>query len=362
MNFIARPLDLVIIGRSILSSYGNPTAGLYRGLINELAQRGHRTTFLEPFDPVMNAHRDMLRSPYCEVWTYADTDQLIDNYYAAIKSADIVMLGNGVPDADRIAEWIANTARGVTVYYDTNLARTRQALEEDRGDNDCLSCRTVSNFHLFLSTTGGPALEQLAYKHGIDRARPLYASIDPYSYYRTDAEKTYDLGFIGNHHAGREELLNRYLLAPARITPNRRFALAGDGYSVDYDWPPNLVRLEHLPEANHVDFYNRQRCTLFLCREDRRQLGFTPSRRLLAAAACGVPVLSDHWNGLEDFFELDREIFRVDEDHDVLDVLYHTDGAQLRRVGQAGRERVLRDHTTEVRTRQLLDYWEEVMD
>ena len=175
MKLETKPLDLVIIGRSILSSVGNPTAELYRGLINELAQRGHRTTFLEFHAPGQKYVRDMLKSPYCEVWTYSSTDQLINEYSYAIQSADVVLMGSMVNDTDRIAEWIAEEARGITIYYDTNLSATIDHLQ-CRQDNSafCLSADNLRHFNLFLSTTGGPFLENLAKTYGIETARPLY--------------------------------------------------------------------------------------------------------------------------------------------------------------------------------------------
>lgn len=363
MKFGSQPLDLVIIGRSVLSSFENPTADIYRGLINQLAQHGHRTTFLErefrgPKQPV----RDMLRSPYCEVWTYADAETLIDQYTPVIQAADIVLLGSGVEDAENIAVWIAAEARGLTVYYDTDLAKTIDNLQQAEIAGDCLSCRTIGNFNLFLSTTGGPALEKLARENELPFARPLYESVDPYTFYRTDADISYDLGFIGNYKADRAHLLEDTLLAPAQFTPNRQFSLAGGGYEITPDWPTNLTYLEYLPQTNLVDFYNRQRCSLVLSREDRRTMGFTPTRRLLAAAACGVPVLTDHWDGLDHFLEPHREVFCVSDRESVLDVLYGTDEAQRQRLGAEARKRILEQHTISHRANQLLGYLAEVRD
>jgi len=351
-----------MIGKSILSSIRYPQADLYRGLVGELAQRGHRTVFLECERPDEKWQRDMLRTPYCDVWTYATTDSLLDEYTPAIEAADIVILGSAVPEAHRIAAWIADKARGVKVYYDTDLARTLASLSNNNSDKECVSCSTVPIFDLYLSTTGGSALDQLMQEYGCRFAKPLYESIDPYFFYRTDVHKQYDLGFIGNFKPERDQHLEELLLQPARHTPNRRFVLAGDHYPPDVDWPDNLTYLEHLPETNHVDFYNRQHCSLVLAREDRRALGFTPSKRLLAAAACGVPILTHHWEGIEQFFEPQREVFLVEDCHQVLDVLYQSNEIDRRRVGDFARERVLAQHTTAHRTDQLLSFWHEIAD
>ncbi|THH41172.1 CgeB family protein [Neolewinella litorea] len=362
MNLSEQTLDLVIIGRSILSSHVNPTAQLYRGLINELSHYGHRTTYLEPLDRQARAPRDMFKSPYCEVWSYESIEVLLREYLPAIASADLVMLGSGVPGADRIAQWIANEARGIKLYYDTDLSRTLNSLDANSTCPLCLSPASVTAFNMYLSTTGGPALQRLCADYAVRNVRPLYESIDPFAFYRMDIEKTYDLGFIGTYKAERSTLLDDLLLKPAAMTPNRRFALAGEGYPADIVVPDNLTYLEHLPETNRVDFYNRQSCTLIIGQSNRRRFGYTPTVQLLAAAACGVPILSDAWTGLDEFFEHNRDIFCVHDHHEVLDVLYGTDEATKRKVGANARERVLSTHTTAQRARQLLAYWEEIAD
>ena len=361
MKFGAQPLDLVIIGRSILSSEANPTAGLYRGLINELAHRGHRTIYLEYHEPGKKYVRDMLKSPYCEVWTYGSTDQLFEEYSYAIQSADVVLMGSMVQDTNRVAEWIAEEARGVTVYYDTNLSATIDHLHCQQDNSAfCLTADNLRHFNLFLSTTGGPFLENLAKRYDLGFARPLYESVDPYSFYRTDTDKSYELGFIGTYKSDRKTLLEATLLGPARTTPNRKFTLAGSGYD-EAELPRNVTYLEHLPGTNLVDFYNRQHCSLVLSRADRRRMGYTPTRRLLAAAACGVPVLSDAWDGIDYFFEPHRELFCVDNEQDVLDVLYGQDETVRNKIGSAARQRVMAQHTVGHRAEELLEYLDEVV-
>jgi spore maturation protein CgeB len=78
--------------------------------------------------------------------------------------------------------------------------------------------------------------------------------------------------------------------------------------------------------------------------------GWSPSVRLFEAAACGVPVVSDRWDGLDMFFGPDREIVVAD---DATDVLAALDRSELRTVGAAARRRVLAEHTAEHRAAQL---------
>lgn len=361
MNAKRHTLDFVFIGKSILSSFNNPQADLYRGLVGALAHLGHRTVFLEQENPNQRKQRDMLRSPYCEVWTYDETASLFNEYEAAIEVADVVLLGNGVANSSSIAQWIAAKAKGAKVYYDTDLARTFKSLDEDLGFDDCLAAEDIALFDLFLSTTGGNALKRISDEFNCPLAHPLYESIDPYFYYRTDVLKQYDLGFIGNFKQDRDQQLKELLLEPAVRTPNRNFVLAGADYPTDASWPANLRRVEHLPETNHVSFYNRQHCTLVLARPDRAKLGYTPSKRLLAAAACGVPIFSDNWDGLTEFFEPNREIFVITDCHSVLDGLYQSSDFERNQLGNRARERVLAEHTTRQRTKELLAFCRMVM-
>lgn len=362
MNQPTRTLDFVFIGKSILSSFNNPQAELYRALVGELAHHGHRTIFLEQDDSVNRKQRDMLRSPYCEVWTYDDVDALLVEYVETLHAADVVLLGNGVEESSRIANWIAAEARCVKIYYDTDLARTFGHLDGICQRTDCLDAEDISIFDLFLSTTGGAALDRVCQEYDCSNVQPLYESIDPYFYYRTDAHKQYDLGFIGNFKDDRDQQLDELLIQPALRTPNRAFVLAGADYPDNFNWPGNLKYLEHLPEASHVSFYNRQCCTLVLARPDRAKLGFTPSKRLLAAAACGVPILTDEWKGLDSFFEPRRDVFVVDDCHTVLESLYHVSDIDRARMGDRARERVLADHTTRRRAEQFLEYCYAIMD
>ena len=54
-----RGCDIVILGLSITSSWGNGHATTYRGLVRELARRGHDVLFLERDVPWYADNRDL---------------------------------------------------------------------------------------------------------------------------------------------------------------------------------------------------------------------------------------------------------------------------------------------------------------
>ena len=64
-------------------------------------------------------------------------------------------------------------------------------------------------------------------------------------------------------------------------------------------------------------------------------------------------MLTDRWAGLEDFFEPGRELLVANGAEDALAALDLGD-AELAAIGQAARERTLRDHTSDRRAGELL--------
>ncbi|HEX4352826.1 MAG TPA: glycosyltransferase, partial [Polyangiales bacterium] len=130
-------------------------------------------------------------------------------------------------------------------------------------------------------------------------------------------------------------------------------------YPEDIDWPSNVMRVAHLPPSEHRAFYNRQRFTLNVTRAQMRELGFSPSVRLFEAAACGVPIISDDWAGIDSFFERGREILIAETSQDVLRYLRELSEDERKQIGLRARSRVLSKHTAKQRARELLAYFEE---
>ena len=83
------------------------------------------------------------------------------------------------------------------------------------------------------------------------------------------------------------------------------------------------------------------------------RMGYCPSGRLFEAAACGTPVVSDWWPGLESFFTPGQELL-IARSSAELESFLHADPATLKSIGVRARERTLDCHTAEVRARRFL--------
>ena len=122
------------------------------------------------------------------------------------------------------------------------------------------------------------------------------------------SKQTWDLGFVGRHSHDCLPVLERLLLEPARRWNEGRFLVVGSRYPRSLRWPGNVKRVTQISPQKRRAFYNSQRFTLDLMPPDTLGLGYSPSARLFEAAACGTPVITEFWPGLEAFFTPDEEI------------------------------------------------------
>lgn len=351
-------MEIVILGLSITSSWGNGHATTYRGLVRELVERGHRVTFLERDVPWYASNRDLANPPYGETHLYSSQDELRDRFGGTVAKADLVIIGSYVPDGIAVGTWSAKTVSGVLAFYDIDTPITLARLH--RGACDYLTPELIPRYDLYLSFAGGPVLKQLERQYGSPMARPFYCSVDPSLYFPEESERNVDLGYMGTYSPDRQPPLEKLLLNPARQWRKGAFEVAGPQYPDTIEWPSNVHRVEHLPPAKHRTFYNQQRFTLNITRADMVQTGFSPSVRLFEAAACATPVISDWWVGLDAFFEPGTEILLSGSAGETLEHLCRLPPEKARRIGERAREKVLRFHTAAHRALELERYVGEV--
>lgn len=352
------PLTWVFIGLSVTSSWGNGHATTYRSLLSALRRRGHRITFLERSAPWYRDNADMPAPPFCETIIYESLDELMHTYASLIDGADACVLGSYVPDGAAVAEFVTRTCRGVTAFYDIDTPVTVRALAE--GTCAYLSRAAIPEFDVYLSFTGGPTLLNLCRDHGARRAEPLYCSVDPALYYPSPQDTRWTLGYLGTYSDDRQPVVERLLCDAARQLPEQRFIVAGPQYPPSIQWPENVERVAHISPQAHREFYCAQRATLNVTRQDMVQAGYSPSVRLFEAAACGVPIISDVWPGIESFFVPGEEILLANEATDVLHHISTLARDPLSAVGQRARKRVLREHTAAHRAAALESLVQEI--
>lgn len=348
-------MRLVVFGLAVSSSWGNGHATLWRGLIGALAGQGHEVVFLERDAPWYRDTRDLDALPEgAELVLYPDWPSVLPRARVEAARADAVMVTSFCPDGPAASRLAWDEARGLTAFYDMDTGVTLRRLEAGEVV-DYLPPEGLGGFDLVLSYTGGRALEALRARLGARRVAPLYGHVDPAAHRPGRPSEAFrgDLSYLGTYAADRQAALDALFLGAARRQPGMRFVLGGSGYPQDFAWTDNVFFVRHLPPADHPAFFASSRLTLNVTREAMAAMGFCPSGRLFEAAACGVPVLSDAWDGLDAFFEPGEEILTAATTEEAVAALEMTD-AELARIARAARERTLAQHSSGARAAELV--------
>jgi spore maturation protein CgeB len=350
-------MRITVIGLSLTSAWGNGHASTYRSLLKALHARGHEIAFLERDVAWYRDNRDLADPEYARVELYDQPAELGDRLADDIQQADLVIVGSYVPDGPQVIDLVLKSATGVRAFYDIDTPVTLGKLEA--GEPTYIEPDQIPKFDVYLSFTGGPSLRCLEGTYGARRARALYCSVDPEAYAPDPQPPQWDLGYLGTYSGDRAAGLELRLLEPARRWQAGRFVVAGAQFPERTCWPENVEHIHHVPPSEHRPFFGSQRFTLNLTRKAMVDAGYSPSVRLFEAAACGVPMISDHWPGLEEFFTPGEDILVSRSADETLDYLTKLSDDVRHSLAAKARARVLAGHTAVRRAEELEDYTQE---
>lgn len=346
-------MKLVVFGLSVTSSWGNGHATLWRGLCRALHRRGHRVLFFERDQPFYADSRDLAEQPGLEVVLYREWEDARKRAAHELADADASIVTSFCADAREASELTLSSRASVRAFYDLDTPVTLSTLEQER-QVFYLPETGLSEFDLVLSYTGGRALSELRRKLGARRVVPLYGSVDPELHVRAEPRARFEaaLSYLGTYSADRQSALLELFIRPSQSLERQSFIIAGAQYPSDFPWRSNIRFAGHLPPADHSSFFASSVATLNVTRAPMAAFGYCPSPRLFEASACGAPVITDVWEGIEYFLEPGAEALLARDRHDVIDAL-GLPREELRRIGRRARERVLAEHTATHRAVEL---------
>lgn len=348
-------MRIVIFGLTVSSTWGNGHAALWRGLLKALLADGHHVTFFERDEPFYAQNRDLFSLPAGgELMLYSDWPTALTCARPALAGADVAMVTSYCPDGIAATDLILDSPVRVRSFYDMDTPVTLAKLEAGESV-PYIGPHKLAGFDVVFSYTGGCAIGELCSRLDAARVVPLYGWADPDQYHPVQGLPQYQglLSYIGTYAEDRQRGLEDLLIEPARRRPADRFVIAGAQYPTRFPWTDNIFFVRHLPPSEHCAFYCSSRLTLNVTRAAMARMGWCPSGRLFEAAACGTPVLSDRWEGLDSFFTEGEEILTADGTEQAMAALDRSP-EDLRMIGQRARERVLSEHTARHRARQML--------
>lgn len=346
-------MKLVIFGLTISSSWGNGHATIWRGLCHAMIRRGYDITFFERDVPYYASHRDLREMPGMEIVLYPEWNEVKSLAEKKLKDADLGMVTSYCPDAIQAGELVLNSSCNLKVFYDLDTPVTLKNLAAGQ-PVAYVGERGFQDYDLVLSYTGGIALEELKTKLKARNTAPLYGSADPETHKSVPAVDKFrcDLSYLGTYALDRQEALVKYFIQPAAMLPRKRFIIGGSQYPEVFPWRDNIWYLAHIAPPEHPAFYSSSHFTLNITRGAMAEMGYCPSGRLFEAASCGVPIISDSWVGLDNFFTPGSEIITVQSSDDVINALGMAED-ERQKIILAARERVLTEHTPQQRLTEL---------
>jgi spore maturation protein CgeB len=347
-------VKIAFYGSSLLSSYWNGAATYYRGILSNLARHGYDITFYEPDAFDRQQHRDIDAPDYARSVVYPATDEGLRSVLAEAGNADIVVKANGVGVFDReLLEGIIthSNAQALRIFWDVDAAAT---LDEMRADASHPVLKALPDLDMVLTYGGGPPVINAYEGFGAARCVPVYNALDPTTHHPVPADPRFacDLAFLGNRLPDREARVEEFFLKPAAALPDRQFLIGGNGWECK-QMPANVRHRGHVYTAEHNAFNCTPKAVLNVARDSMAAIGFSPATRVFEAAGAAACLITDAWEGIEQFLTPDEEVLVARDGQDVADHLAALTPERARAIGQAALARVSAEHTYALRASQV---------
>jgi len=348
-------MKIAFFGPSLVSAYWNGACTYYRGIVRALDARGHRVAFYEPDAFDRQAHRDIDDPDWARVVVYEPRDeQAVRQVVAGAAEVDVIVKASGVGVYDQVLEEAVAELEGpdVRVFWDVDAPATLATMEVDTGNP---LRELVGRYDLVLTYGGGqPVVDRYA-ALGARACVPVYNALDPETHHPEPPrpDLACDLAFLGNRLPDREARVEEFFFRAVEALPQRSFLLGGNGWDDRVEGMVNLRHLGHVPPGDHNALNRSALAVLNVSRESMAANGWSPATRVFEAAGAGACLISDAWEGIEDFLAPDEEVLVARDGAEVAELLGDLDPERARQIGEAALERVLAEHTYRRRAEQV---------
>jgi spore maturation protein CgeB len=347
-------MKIAFYGSSLLSSYWNGAATYYRGLLRDLAGRGYDISFYEPDAFDRQQHRDMDPPDWARVVVYPATIGAAREVLEEAAAADIVVKASGVGVFDdELLDGIVAQSRpdAIRIFWDVDAAAT---LAEIGTEPDHAIRRALPALDMVLTYGGGAPVVDAYRRLGAAHCIPIYNALDPTTHFPVPPDNRFiaDLAFLGNRLPDREARVEDFFLDAATRLPDRRLLIGGNGWETK-SLPPNVRHIGHVYTREHNAFNSTPLAVLNIARDNMAELGFSPATRVFEAAGAAACLITDAWEGIEQFLTPDKEVLVARDGKDVAEHIRMLTPARAQAIGRAARRRVLAEHSYALRGAQL---------
>lgn len=344
-------MRIFVFGSSIVSSYWNGAATYYRGCYKYLARLGHEITFAEPDAYGRQEHRDAEDVSFVESIVYQPGSG-VDAMLRRATLADVVIKHSGLGVNDELLEKrvLECSPHAIVCFWDVDAPATVARMQENPDDP---MRHAIPQYDAVFTYGGGPEIRNAYLKLGARAYYSIYNGLDPDTHHPVarDSKLNCDVAFIGNRLPDRERRVEDLFLKAAELAPDKQFLLGGEGWG-DKQMPRNVCWIGHVPTHMHNAVNCSAGMVMNINRSSMAAYGYAPPTRVFEVAGAGACMMCDEWPGIDEFFEVGREILVIDSPEEVVAALASHDEQSRRRIGGAFHNRALRDHTYAIRAKQ----------
>jgi spore maturation protein CgeB len=347
-------MRIAFFGSSLVSAYWNGAATYYRGIIRALHARGHRITFYEPDAYGRQEHRDMADPSWAAVVVYPATEDGVERAIEQARGADLIVKASGVGVFDALLEAAVlelKNSSNLVVFWDVDAPATLDRVSGNAADP---FGALIPRYDAIFTYGGGDPVIDAYRAQGARECIPVYNALDPETHFPVHPDPRFegDLGFLGNRLPDRESRVEEFFLKPASLLPGRTFLLGGAGWG-DKPRSANVRYIDHVYTRDHNAFNCSVLTALNISRDSMAQYGFSPATRVFEAAGAGACLITDAWEGIEQFLEPGREVLVARNGEEVAEHLEYLTPGRAAEIGRAACRRILAEHTYAHRAAQV---------
>ena len=240
------------------------------------------------------------------------------------------------------------------VYYDGDMPTILPKYTVDRGFrfNYYEGNVDLSEYDAFFSNSKGviPDLEEM----GAKDVHALYWAVDPMLFTPVDIEKDIDISFFGYDSKFREEWMEKMITNPSKKMLDTNFSIGGKNFGIALG---NAKLIGDISYSAFRAFCCKSKINLNITRWSHTNVYASSTSRPFELAAFGACIVSQPYNGIEEWFEIGKELFVVNSEDEAIEMYRWLldDKEEREKVGGKARERVLTEHTFQHRAKELVD-------
>ncbi len=237
-------------------------------------------------------------------------------------------------------------------YYDGDMPTILPKYATDRGFKfNYYDGANLSEYDAFFTNSKG-VISDLT-EMGAKNIHSLYYAVDPVLFTPVKIKKDIDVSFFGYGSEFREEWMKKMITNPSKKMQGVNFSLGGGNFGIDLGRAKLVGDLSY---SQFREFCCRSKITLNITRRSHTSVYASSTSRPFELAAFGSCIVSQPYNGIEEWFEPGKEIFVVKSEEEAIEsykrLLSHDKEREM--MGKQARKRVLKEHTYQHRAGQLV--------